>query len=42
MPPLQIVVCPECNHEFPTRKEKDIQCGNILKNGKICGTRFDL
>jgi len=31
---LIVVTCPECNHQFATRKEKDIQCFE-------CRVRFD-
>lgn len=30
---LQIIKCPKCKHEFPTRKEGKFQCGK-------CGHKF--
>lgn len=30
---LQIIKCPKCKHEFPTRKQGKFQCGK-------CGHKF--
>ena len=37
---LLVVKCPECKHVFATKKFT-AQCGNKLKNGSICGKRFE-